>query len=106
MTGDSGSTKTAHSRLMTDRSRQADTATYEIRVRGEVPTAVRDQFPAMSICCSPFETVLYRDVTDLAELDDLLEMLQSVGLVLSEIRESPPSATPDPGTSLEGGDDD
>jgi hypothetical protein len=91
---------------MTDRSRHADSSTYEIRVRGEVPTSLREQFPAMSIYCSPLETVLYRDVTDLSELDELLEMLQSMGLVLSEIRESPPSTTAGPGTSLEGGDDD
>ena len=32
--------------------------------------------------------MLYRDVTDLAELDLLLDQLQSLGLVLSELQVS------------------
>jgi hypothetical protein len=91
---------------MVDLSRPPDSATYEIRLRGEIPVAMREEFPAMTIYHRPAETVLYRDVTDLAELDVLLEQLQSMGLVLSEIREVPAAAPSGLGTSRGEDDDD
>jgi hypothetical protein len=84
-----------------DGTRSPDSATYEIRFREVVPPAVRGQFPAMSIYHGPAETVLYRDLTDLAELDVLLEKLQSMGLTLSEIRQSITLPAGGPVTSLE-----
>jgi hypothetical protein len=97
MTGELWLKCSGQSRTMVEQSHPADSATYEIRVEGEIPAAVREQFPEISIHHSPTETVLYRDITDLAELDLLLEKLQSTGLVLLEIREVPPSTGGDPG---------
>jgi hypothetical protein len=64
---------------------RADSAAYEIRVEGEIPADMRQRFASVTICRHRAETVLYRDVSDLAELDELLELLQSMSLVLSEI---------------------
>ena len=65
-----------------------DVATYEIRFRGDIPLSMRERLSTV-IHHSPTETVLYREVTDVAELDLLLDQLQSMGLVLSELQESP-----------------
>ena len=72
---------------------------YEIRLRGEMPPALRDQFPTLRIHRCRVETVLSRDVTDLAELDVLLEQLQSLGVVISEIRGAPAAGPSPPGSS-------
>ncbi len=66
-----------------------DVATYEIRFRGEIPPSMRERLSTVKIYHSPTETVLYREVTDVAELDLLLDQLQSMGLALSELQESP-----------------
>lgn len=66
-----------------------EVATYEIRVRGEIPVGMRERLSSVRIHHSPTETVLFREVTDVAELDLLLERLQSLGLVLSELQELP-----------------
>ena len=58
-----------------------DVATYEIRFRGEIPPSMRERLSKVTIHHSPTETVLYREVTDVAELDLLLDQLQSMGLV-------------------------
>ena len=86
---------------MVDLCPDRNSATYEIRLEGEIPSAMHEQFPSMRVYRSPVETVLSRKVTDLAELDLLLEQLQSLGVVLCEIRESPQATTSKLGTSLE-----
>jgi hypothetical protein len=82
----------------------ADPATYEIRLQGHVPANLRQEFPTMMACHHHrAETVLCRDLTDSAELDVLLERLQSMSLVLLEIREFAPdplSAAADKGGEL------
>ena len=65
-----------------------DVATYELRIRGELPPSLRERLSASMVHQGETETVLYRDVTDLAELDLLLDQLQSLGLVLSELQVS------------------
>ena len=82
-----------------------DVATYEIRFRGDIPLSMREQFSSVRIHRSPTETVLYRQVTDVAELDLLLDQLQSIGLVLSELQESPAHPGDVPAAAREGGDD-
>ena len=73
---------------MVDPPREPDSATYEIRIRGDIPPELQQQIPGRMVGSSPTETVLYRDVRDLAELDLLLEQLQSMGLLLCELRQS------------------
>jgi hypothetical protein len=82
-----------------------DVATYEIRFRGEIPPSMRARLSRVTIHHSSTETVLHREVTDVAELDLLLDQLQSMGVVLSELQESPAHLS---GASLgrrEGGND-
>jgi hypothetical protein len=76
---------------MVDPPAAADSATYEIRIRGAIARPLSELFPDLRVGWSPVETVLYRDISDLVELDLLLERLQSMGLVLSELRENPPA---------------
>jgi hypothetical protein len=68
--------------------------THEIRLRGAVPATLLEQFPGMRLYRYPAVTVLYRDMTELRDLDVLLEHLQSMGLTFSAIRQRPvPSAS-------------
>ena len=83
-----------------------DVATYEIRFRGEIPPSMRERLSTMRIYRSPTETVLYREVTDVAELDLLLDHLQSMGLALLELQESAAHLSGASGGRREGGDDD
>jgi hypothetical protein len=87
-TGEAGAAGTGQEWPMVDPSQSPDSAIYEIRLGGEIPMTVREQFPAMSVYRSPIRTILYRDVTDLIELDVLLERLQCMSLVPSEVRAS------------------
>lgn len=83
-----------------------DVATYEIRFRGEIPPSMRSRLSKMTIQHTSTETVLYREVTDVGELDLLLDQLQSMGLALSELQESAAHLS---GASVgrgDGGDDD
>ena len=82
-----------------------DVATYEIRFRGDIPPSMRARLSKVTIHRSPTETVLYREVTDVAELDLLLDQLQSMGLVLSELQESPAHLSGASVERNEGGDD-
>jgi hypothetical protein len=70
-----------------------DVATYEIRLRGELPPGLRDRLAVQMIHQGQTETVLYREVADVAELDLLLDQLQSMGLVLSELHVSSPRSS-------------
>ena len=75
-------------------------ATYEIRIRGELPPSLRERLSALVIHQGATETVLYREVADVAELDLLLDQLQSLGLVLSELQVSSPRSGEAPASSL------
>jgi hypothetical protein len=91
---------------MVDPSQSPDSAVYEIRLGGEIPPTMREQFPAMTLYRSPIQTILYRDVTDLTELDVLLEGLQCMSLVPSELRASLLSNQSDLPTSIGKTEDD
>ena len=68
--------------------------------------SMRHQFPAMTVYRSPIQTILYRDLTDLTELDVLLDGLQCMSLVPLEVRASLLSNQSDLPTSFgDNGDD-
>ena len=60
-------------------------ATYEVCLLGSVPDSMRHPHSPLTVRTSPGQTLLFRCVGDDAELDDLLERLNSMGLVLTEI---------------------
>ena len=91
---------------MVDPSPSPDSAIYEIRLGGEIPMSMREQFPAMTVYRRPIQTVLYRDMTDVTELDVLLEGLQCLSLVPSELRASLLSNQSDLPTSIGQTEDD
>jgi hypothetical protein len=70
-----------------------DVATYEIRLRGEIPPGLQERLSALMIYQGETGTVLYRESADVAELDLLLEQLQSMGLVLLELQASSPRSS-------------
>jgi hypothetical protein len=73
-----------------ERSHQPPVATYEIRLRGIPPESLRKLYPSMAVRTTPAQTVLFRQVEGVSELDELLEELRSVGLALSELHMEPP----------------
>jgi hypothetical protein len=84
---------------MTDAEVSVDeepTAVYEIRLRGVAPEPLRERFPTATVITTRTETVLFRQVEEPAELDDLIEKLVAMGLVLTEVHELllPPQAQP------------
>lgn len=99
-TGEAEAAETGQELPMVDPAQSPDSAIYEIRLGGEIPMTMRKQFPVMTVYRSPIQTVLYRDVTDLTELDVLLEGLQCMSLVPSELRASLLSNASDLSTSF------
>jgi hypothetical protein len=68
------------------RNREDDPhATYEIGLFGPVPESLRRRHPPMDVRTTPAQTLLVRNVGRPEELDELLEQLNSIGLVLTEI---------------------
>ncbi|HWM74035.1 MAG TPA: hypothetical protein VNQ53_09855 [Nocardioides sp.] len=69
-------------------------ATYEVSLRGPMPASVRDRSTGMAVQTVRSQTVLFRYVRDVGELDTLLDRLRSTGLVLTEIHAGaePPDA--------------
>jgi hypothetical protein len=74
----------------TPRSEADRVATYEISLRGRVPESIGSHITGMSVRSAPTQTVLFRSVRDVGELDALLERLRSSGLVLLDIHGTPP----------------
>jgi len=99
-TGEAMLAETGQEWSMVDPSQSPNSAIYEIRLGGEIPMTMREQFPAMTVCRSPIQTILYRDVTSPTELDVLLEGLQCMSLVPSELRASLLSNPSDLSTSF------
>jgi hypothetical protein len=91
---------------MVDPSQSPKSAVYEIRLAGEIPMTMREQFPTMMVYRTPIQTVLYRELTDLTELDALLEELQCMNLVPSELRASLHPDLSDPPASFREADRD
>ena len=70
------------------------TALYEIRLQGTNPEPLRRAFPTASVYTTPTETVLFRQVEEPAELDELIDQLLSRGVVLTDVHEvKPPRAS-------------
>ena len=60
--------------------------TYEIRIKGRLSPAVAARFARLSSSVEPVETVLHGPVRDQAELHGLIDLVQSLGLELVEVR--------------------
>jgi hypothetical protein len=61
-------------------------AAYEIRVLGEIPARLFDDFERVTVSVQPMETVLFAELIDEAELQGILEVIRRAGLVLVEVR--------------------
>jgi hypothetical protein len=60
---------------------------YEIRVRGRIGKAIAERFDGFEAEVEPAETVLRGEIRDQAELHGLLARIESLGLVLVEVRQ-------------------
>ena len=69
----------------TPRSDADQVATYEISLSGRVPESLVSRTAGLAVRAAPTQTVLFRYVRDVGELDLLLERLRSSGLVLTDI---------------------
>jgi hypothetical protein len=73
------------------------TGRYEIRLKGAAPEALRHEFPSATVYTTRTETVLFPQVTQPADLDDLIDQLLSRGFVLTEVHElKAPDPTSEP----------
>jgi hypothetical protein len=61
-------------------------AVYEIRVAGEVPRGLLDDFERITITTDPVGTSMTADLADEAELHGILDALRRSGLVLVDVR--------------------
>jgi hypothetical protein len=62
--------------------------TYEITVRGRIGPALVDAFDGMSVSVSPTKTLLRGHMVDQATLHGVLELIESLGLELLDVRRS------------------
>ena len=61
---------------------------YEITLRGAPPRGVTDRFPAITVSTEPPATVLFKQISDPAEVDELTERLRTLGITPLEVRAS------------------
>jgi hypothetical protein len=61
---------------------------YEITLRGAPPRGVTDLFPAITMSTEPPATVLFKQTSDPAEVDELTERLRTLGITPLEVRAS------------------
>jgi hypothetical protein len=61
---------------------------YEIILRGTPPRALIARLPAIAVLTEPPATVLFKHVTDPAEVDELTERLRTLGITPIEVRAS------------------
>lgn len=61
-------------------------AAYEIRVLGEIPPRVLDDFARVTVAVDPMESTLRAELADEAELQGILDAIRRCGLVLVEVR--------------------
>jgi len=61
-------------------------AVYEIRVLGEVPPRLLDDFDRVTVAVDPMETVVLAEMVDEAELQGILDAIRRSGLVLVDVR--------------------
>lgn len=73
---------------------------YEIRVEGDLPARLLEDFDSLKIVADPTGTVMRAVLSDEAELHGILDALRRGGLVLVDVRreeESDPSDEPERG---------
>jgi hypothetical protein len=70
----------------TANARQVPSAGYEIRIKGRLSQTVTGAFEDFSASVKPAETTLRGEVRNQAELQALLEQVQSLGLELIEVK--------------------
>ena len=61
-------------------------AVYEIRVLGEIPPRVFDDFDRVTVAVDPMETLVRADLVDEAELQGILEAIRRSARVLIDVR--------------------
>jgi hypothetical protein len=61
-------------------------AAYEIRVLGEIPPRVLDDYERVTSSVDPLETTLRAESVDEAELQGILEAIRRCDLVLVDVR--------------------
>ena len=61
---------------------------YEIILRGVPPRALIARLPAITVLTEPPATVLFKQISDPAEVDELTERLRTVGITPLEVRAS------------------
>jgi hypothetical protein len=61
---------------------------YEIILRGTPARALIARLPAIAVLTEPPATVLFKHVTDPAEVDELTERLRTLGITPIEVRAS------------------
>jgi hypothetical protein len=59
---------------------------YEIRVEGELPASLLEDFDAITLLADPAGTSMRAYLTDEAELNGILDALRRAGLVLVDVR--------------------
>lgn len=65
--------------------------TYEITVRGRLGPSLAAAFDGMSVSVSAADTVLRGRIVDQAALHGVLELIESLGLELLDVRRIEPS---------------
>jgi hypothetical protein len=61
---------------------------YEIILRGAPPRGLIARFPAITVLTEPPATVLFKQISDPAEVDELTERLRTLGITPLEVRAS------------------
>lgn len=69
---------------------------YQIRVLGEVPDRLFEDFSRVTVAIDQVGTTLRADLTDQAELHGLLDALRRDGLVLVEVQREQVFGSDDP----------
>ena len=62
---------------------------YEFRITGKLSQHTRSAFPGMDVAEVPAETVICGDVNDNRDVQQILTMIQCLGLRLVSIRRTP-----------------
>ena len=61
---------------------------YEITLRGAPPRDLTARFPSITVVTEPPATVLFKQISDSAEVDELTERLRTLGITPVEVRAS------------------
>ncbi len=64
---------------------------YEITVRGRVGPSIAEAFEGLSVSVSPTQTLLQGQIPDQAALHGVLDLIESLGLELLDVRRAEPT---------------